>query len=326
MRGDASLSSRSQVAQVQQLVCLGCLAVAAGVAAHDSLVESTSQLIVQFVATPVLMFFCVLGVQFALSVVISRRAGRRVELQPALLAAWWREVWVAIVVFGWRQPWAWRKWSDNCGQFASAGGQASQSDIEKGRRGVVLVHGFMCNRGLWNRWRRELAACGVPTVAVNLEPFRGSIDEYVPIIERAVQELTCLTGLQPVVVAHSMGGLATRAWLSSAPDNPSRVAHVVTIGTPHHGTWLARWGFAANARQMRLDSVWLRQLEAKEASDLGALFTCWHSCADNIVFPVGTAVLPGSAERYLPNVGHVALVDHPAIRQDVLSRLKVSPP
>lgn len=325
MDGDSYLSRRSQVAQVQQLVCLGCLSATVGLAVHGSQSASTSQWIVQVFATPLSMVLGVLGAQFMLSVLISRRAGQRMELHPALLAAWWWEAWVAIAVFGWRQPWAWRKWSDHCGRFVSARGQASPSDIGKGQRGVVLVHGFMCNRGLWNRWRRDLAACRVPTVAVNLEPFRGSIDEYVPIIEHAVQELTRLTGIQPMVVAHSMGGLATRAWLSSAPANTSRVAHVVTIGTPHHGTWLARWGFAANAQQMRLNSAWLRQLEAKEVGDVGALFTCWHSCADNIVFPFGTAVLPGSEARHLPNVGHVALVDHPAIRKDVLSRLKVSP-
>lgn len=52
---------------------------------------------------------------------------------------------------------------------------ACAADREK--RGVVLVHGFMCNRGLWLPWFIPLQARGHAYVAVNLEPVMGSIDE-----------------------------------------------------------------------------------------------------------------------------------------------------
>ena len=44
---------------------------------------------------------------------------------------------------------------------------------------MLLVHGFMCNRGLWSDWYASLAEQGSPVIAVNLEPMLGSIDDYV---------------------------------------------------------------------------------------------------------------------------------------------------
>jgi triacylglycerol lipase len=106
---------------------------------------------------------------------------------------------------------------------------------------------------------------GTPFVAVNLEPVFGSIDDYVPVIEAAVARLEQATGLPPVAVAHSMGGLALRAWWAQ-PGNAARVHHAITLGTPHHGTWLARWALTRNARQMRQLSGWLQRLEAARAA------------------------------------------------------------
>jgi triacylglycerol lipase len=121
-----------------------------------------------------------------------------------LVAAWWGETLAAPTVFCWRQPFRSTLHPDSLGASA------------KGRRGVLFVHGFVCNRGLWNPWLERLTAQGVPFVALSLEPVFGSIDAYPPAIEDAVQRLEQATGLPPVVVAHSMGGLAVRRCLPSA--------------------------------------------------------------------------------------------------------------
>jgi triacylglycerol esterase/lipase EstA (alpha/beta hydrolase family) len=152
----------------------------------------------------------------------------------------------------------------------------------------------------------KLRSAGVPFVAVNLEPLFGSIDNYVDIVDEAVRRLESATNEAPVLVAHSMGGLAVRAWLSMA-NNVARVHRVVTIGTPHHGTWLARFGHAANGRQMRIDSPWLQQLVRSESPRHYALFTCFYSHCDNIVFPASTATLPGASNRHVAGTAHVHL-------------------
>lgn len=214
------------------------------------------------------------------------------------LAAWWGEVLAAPRIFYWRQPFRWHRVADHLPPDAA------------GRRGVLFVHGFVCNRGLWNPWLERLQARGVPFVAVNLEPVFGSIDEYAGLIEHGVQQLERATGRAPVVVAHSMGGLAVRRWYAEQAD-AERVAHVVTIASPHHGTWLSRFAFSRNSRQMQLQSRWLATLAAREHVARHGRFTCFYGHCDNIVFPPRTAVLEGARNVHIAGTAHVEMADRP---------------
>jgi pimeloyl-ACP methyl ester carboxylesterase len=222
--------------------------------------------------------------------------------------AWFSETIAALRVFAWRQPFRWREVPDH---LAAAPGQQA-------RRGVVFVHGFVCNRGFWTPWMKELRARGHCFVAVNLEPVFGSIDDYIPIIEHAVLQVTRVTGMPPVLVCHSMGGLAARAWLCTAKAG-SRIDHVITIGSPHHGTWLAQFSHLKNGTQMKRQGDWLQCLERQEAVLAKAKFTCWYTNCDNIVFPASTATLPGANNRLVRGVAHVELAFHAEVLRDSLA-------
>ena len=241
----------------------------------------------------------VLGLEFVLLARVhgddpTPRAGA-----SSLWRAWSGEVRAAPTVFCWRQPFA----SQAFGNHLPA--QAT------GRRGVVLVHGFVCNRGLWNPWLARLQGQGIPVVAVNLEPVFGSIDDYIAGVEEAVLRIERCTGLAPVIVAHSMGGLAVRRWWAECGD-AARVHRLITLGTPHRGTWLARFALTRNGREMRPGSAWLRTLASREPPNRSASVTCFFSHCDNIVFPPRHGVMAGADDRHLPAVAHVHMADHPA--------------
>jgi hypothetical protein len=165
-----------------------------------------------------------------------------------------------------------------------------------------------------------LTASDVPVIAVNLEPVFGSIDEVAHIIEEGVRRLQVCTGLAPLVVCHSMGGLALRRWWTEQGDD-TRVHHVITIGTPHHGTWLARFAMSRNARQMRQGQAWLAKLAADEPTSSWRRFTCFYSHCDNIVFPPSAATLVGADNRHLPGIAHLHMVSHPAPWDELQRRL-----
>jgi pimeloyl-ACP methyl ester carboxylesterase len=220
--------------------------------------------------------------------------------------AWLGETVMALRVFFWRQPYRWREVPDQL------------DPPREPRRGVVFIHGFVCNRGLWTPWLKQLRASGHCFVAVNLEPVFGSIDEYVPSIEQAVVQVTQATGMPPILVCHSMGGLAARAWLREMPG-AGRVHHVITIASPHHGTWLARFGYQQNSRQMRRDSAWRAALEKSSAESAYAGFTCWYSNCDNIVFPASTATLPGARNLLVTGAAHVELAFHDRVMAESLA-------
>ncbi|MEX1166284.1 MAG: permease, partial [Hydrogenophaga sp.] len=228
------------------------------------------------------------------------------------LGAWAQETALTPAIFLWRQPIRWRDLPDSPVGSALSPGPA-----------VVLVHGFVCNRGFWAPWMQVLRSASVPYASVNLEPVFGSIDEGIALMESAVSRAEQLGALPPVLVCHSMGGLAARAWLASAPGNLHRVSRVITIGSPHHGTWLARWSRVANGMQMRQRSPWLASLAQREATLHGdkafEKFVCWYSNADHIVFPTSTAKLPGADNRHVPGTAHVALGFHPRVMRESLA-------
>ena len=138
------------LARLQQFITLGALALASlwawacARAGHPGWAVVGALLIVGGYAL-------VLGLEFALL----RQAHGDDDPTPRasaaqLLRAWWGEVRSAPLVFCWRQPF-----------FSRAHADLLPADAT-GRRGVLLVHGFVCNRGLWNRWLQRLHAGGVP--------------------------------------------------------------------------------------------------------------------------------------------------------------------
>lgn len=191
---------------------------------------------------------------------------------------------------------------------------------------VLLVHGYVCNRGYWTQLSRQLAQAGIVHKAIDLEPIDANIDGYVTQVEQALQVLCTLTGKpQAIIVAHSMGGLVARAWLRHY--GAARVARIITIGTPHHGTALANLAAGANARQMsRIDgapSGWLAQLAASETPETRALITSMYSHHDNIVAPQTSAHLPGARNLAFGGIGHVALASDARILRQLLAEITI---
>lgn len=231
------------------------------------------------------------------------------------LRAWWQEVLQVPAVFACRQPFFWRRLPDTV-RLNNKRSSSQQAPA------VVFIHGFVCNRGFWLPWMRELRKRDVPYISMNLEPVLASIDAYVPLLEQAVQRSEQVTNKKPFLVCHSMGGLVARAWLVAASGNAERVQHIITIGTPHHGTWLARLGYTESGCQMRMGSVWLKQLQEKESAlylvQHVEKFTCWYSNTDNIVFPAAVAKLDGADNRLVPGAAHVALAFQPVVMRESL--------
>jgi len=257
------------------------------------------------VATPLGVHAGIVALNFGIATLAGSPTPAAHRLGPwRAVATYLREVGDSFRVFQWAQPWL---------DGRPLAGEPAVARLGHGSRiPVVLVHGYLCNRQLWRPFARWLAARGHPVQGVDLEPVFGSIDGYAPTIARAVDELVSRTGSDRVaIVAHSMGGLATRAYLRAHPDAP--VAAVVTLGTPHRGTAHARFGHGANARQMRRDSAWLRELAASETAARRERWTIVLSHHDNIVAPQAIQTLPGARVLAFSGLGHLSLAMEPRV-------------
>lgn len=298
-------SQRMINAWIQRLLTLG-VPLFLWVLGYSLLISHPTWAVVCLI-TPILIAPVLEALQFVALYYVNRADPAPRASAADHVQAWWGELRATVVVFNWWQP------------FCRAA-IANNLTAAPGQRGVVLVHGFFCNRGFWTHWSRRLRREGRVFVAVDLAPAFGSIDDYVAIIDHAVHQVRNATGLPPVLVGHSMGGLAIRAWLAQihlagagATNVDAAVHRVITLGTPHHGTWLGNFSHTVNGSQMQLKSRWLDALETIEKTQIAAKFVCFFSNCDNIVFPVSSATLEGADNRLVRFVGHVDMAHDPAV-------------
>jgi len=309
IRATGSHPSAYLIATLQRAAVLAWLLAILGVLAHMS---SRGPTLASLVVLWLLLFghAMVLAAEFALMLVVNRHEAIANPSLREVTRAWLHECLHAARVFGWLQP------------FRSHAIPDAECRQQSRQRGVVLVHGFACNRGVWQDWLERLRSLQVATVAVDLEPPWGPIDAYVDSIERAVAQIESATGLAPLIVAHSMGGLTVRRWWQTT--STARVHRLITLGTPHQGTRLARLGFAPNVRQMRCGNAWLDALSRSEGAAQVDRMTCFFSTCDNIVLPATHATLAGADNRILSGTAHVHMVSNPQPWAEALRQL--SPP
>ena len=201
---------------------------------------------------------------------------------------------------------------------------------------ILFVHGYFCNRAIWLSFMRDAAARGYWCEALTLPRPFAPIESNAPFVDAAIDDLLAqarrageaLPDDRVVIVAHSMGGLVARAALQRI--DASRVAHVITLGTPHHGAFTARYWDIPNVVQMRPGSPWLTALDAEEMQQTRqpirglprSAWTTLFSYHDNMVFPQETALLEGAHTIAIGGVGHVALVYDKRVRAAVFDRLE----
>ncbi len=185
---------------------------------------------------------------------------------------------------------------------------------------VLLLHGVLCNAGMWRGTIRRLVAAGCgPVYALTYGPPRASIELFAEQVAAKVDAIRTATGVpQVALVGHSLGGVVARAYLRRFGSE--RIRCLVTIGSPHHGSVHA-WLFpAACLAQIRPGNEWLAALDATRVAPPTRVVSLW-SWHDSMVAPQASAQLAGAENVPFVGIGHVALVDHPDIVARVITEL-----
>ena len=187
----------------------------------------------------------------------------------------------------------------------------------RARLPLLLVHGVAVNDGVWFALRRDLARRGLgPVYTINYGPPLAGIEHFAGQLASRIDAIRAATGAERVtLIAHSMGGLVARAYLRRF--GAARIAQLITIGTPHHGSMLA-WTFAGRClAQMRPGNPWLAEINRAESAPPPVPITSIWSRHDSMVAPQGSAELACARSVALAGIGHNALLNHRDVMDEV---------
>lgn len=176
---------------------------------------------------------------------------------------------------------------------------------------VLLVPGWSDTSRVLGPCRDFLVSGGWPDRAVRTLTFRdryGSNFEHAAEIAAAAAELRAVTGMPKIaVVAHSMGGLALRKYLTEGGDEVVHTA--IFAGTPHRGTWIAWLAWGRGGAEMRPGSAFLEQLNAT-ALPPSVRAICLRTPIDTRIVPGDSAWLDGAACHIVRTPTHPRMLRH----------------
>jgi hypothetical protein len=185
------------------------------------------------------------------------------------------------------------------------------SNVEAAGTPILLVHGLIDNRSIFALLRRGLTRRGFNSVySMNYSPFTADVRTAAAQLGEEIEAIVEETGYEKIhIVGHSLGGLIARYYVTRLGGD-ARVHTLVTLGTPHQGTWGA---YALPMRilsQMRPGSGLIRELD-EPAPGCTTRFISYWSDTDLIIVPQAHGSLrhPDLSVRNirLHGVGHMSL-------------------
>jgi pimeloyl-ACP methyl ester carboxylesterase len=158
-------------------------------------------------------------------------------------------------------------------------------DVEAAGTPILLVHGMVDNRSIFTLLRRGLRRRGFGRVlTLNYSPLTADVRTAAARLAQEVEELVAESGYERVhVVGHSLGGLIARYYVTRLGGD-ERVHTLVTLGTPHSGTYSAYALPSRLCRQLRPGSALMREL-AQPVPGCRTRFVAYWSDLDQLVLP-----------------------------------------
>lgn len=198
-------------------------------------------------------------------------------------------------------------------------------DVEAAGTPILLVHGMVDNRSIFTLLRRGLRRRGFGTVVtMNYSPVTNDVRAAATALAAEVEALVVESGYERVhVIGHSLGGLIARYYVQCLGGH-ERVHTLITLGTPHSGTWPAHLVPAGLCRQLRPGSDLYAELAAP-APHCGTRFIAYWSDLDQMMVPKRNARVdhPDLRARsvLVRGTGHMSLPVHIRVVRGICSAL-----
>ena len=192
---------------------------------------------------------------------------------------------------------------------------------------ILLVHGIIDNHSIFTLLERALRRRGFRTVSsYDYGLLTRDIPSAAELLGEAIQKLVANSGYERIhVIGHSLGGLIARYFVQRLGGD-AHVHTLVTLGTPHQGTQLARPLRAFPlVGQLTPQSSVIREL-AEPALACQTRFVAFYSDIDHLIWPRRHARIehPDLKARNIeaPGVGHLSMPNNSRIAFTIASALR----
>lgn len=215
------------------------------------------------------------------------------------------------------------------------------TDFRASERPILLLYGFASTRRALRiielRLKRRMNRA---VFSINLGGYKDTLNTagivgLAKLVDEKVETLCTRYGIEEIdIVAHSKGGLIARYYVKRL-NGARRVRHLVTLGTPHRGTWasmaaipLMGW-FARSVFQMTPLSPFIRRLH-RGPWPANVVLTSIYSSADWVAPPsrCSLELLPGEPTHnvQVEHVSHQAMLYSKEIFEHIVRALGLVAP
>ncbi len=192
----------------------------------------------------------------------------------------------------------------------------------KGPRPVILLHGYAMNRANFLPLAYRLARAELGPIFGFEYWTLGRVAAGARQLGWFVDQVREATGAAEVdLVGHSMGGVVARYYITLAGGDPY-VRNLITIGSPHAGADVSRFGVGHPTRELVLGSQLVDRLASAPLPRHTRMTLIW-SRADALVPGAWQSAIPGSEVIMYDDLGHVALLGSRRVAADVIQRLAI---
>ena len=199
-------------------------------------------------------------------------------------------------------------------------------------RPVLLVHGIAHNASAFIQMKTKMQKRGwLHVFTMNYSTINKKLTEMASELAWQVDKVIEVTKSSQIdIVAHSLGGIVSRYYLSSKMGK-GKIKNLVTLGAPHKGTYLSpllkTLAFNKNlSSDLYIDSPLLKGLQQKTIPK-DSTITSIYSKYDWTVWPQDNCFVEGSPSSAFKNikldfVSHISLLYSSRVFQHIVTALK----
>ena len=193
----------------------------------------------------------------------------------------------------------------------------------KGPRPIIVLHGYAMNRANFTVLAYRLRKAGLGPIYGFEYWTLGRVAAGARQLGWFVDEVREATGADKVdLIGHSMGGVVARYYAALAGGHTG-VDHLITIGSPHAGTDVGRFGIGHPARELVLGSKLIQRMQA---APVATKLTTILSEGDALVPASQQPEIPGAERIVYADLGHVAMLGSKRVANAIIERLRTASP